>query len=197
MGLSSGQRRSLRVELFREVTERLHDPRDRALLSWLGQALSALDAPEPEVKRSRAWFGPPDPMVETLVSLIDGSRRTLAAAVFTITDDRVSEALIRAHRRGVAVRILTDGDKTRDPGSDARRLQNAGIPLAMDRSEHHFHHKFAVFDAAALLNGSYNWTRGADRSNRENFLLTFEVALVRAYQEAFEEMWADLYGGGA
>ena len=30
----------------------------------------------------------------------------------------------------------------------------------------------SVLDGTALLNGSYNWTRGADQNNRENFLLT-------------------------
>ena len=29
------------------------------------------------------------------------------------------------------------------------------------RRDGHMHHKFAIFDGERLINGSYNWTRGA------------------------------------
>ena len=40
--------------------------------------------------------------------------------------------------------------------------------------------------------GSYNWTRGADRDNRENFLVSEEPPLVARYQHAFERLWGEL-----
>jgi len=193
---SEHDREVLEARLFEEVGERMRDPRDRGLLHALrvvvGQLRRRRSGAAAARKPTRVWFGPEEPMAETLCTLIRSTRETLDVAVFTITDDRVSQALMEAHRRGVRVRILTDDDKSEDRGSDVDRLDRAGLPVAMDRSPHHFHHKFAVFDGAAVLTGSYNWTRGAARSNRENFMLTYEPEAVTAYAANFERLWGEL-----
>lgn len=191
---SEHELRALRHDALVLAGEQLHDPRDREVLGWLDEVLSLLDpAPESrEVPRPRVLFGPEDPMVETLVSLIDGARQTLDVAVFTITDDRVRDALLRAHQRGVALRILSDADKAHDSGSDIYALRRAGVALRQDGSHGHFHHKFAVFDGKLAITGSYNWTRGADRDNRENFLVTWDAEVVRAYSQGFARMWEEL-----
>ena len=109
--------------------------------------------------------------------------------VFTITDDRLTSAILEAHHRGVRIRIITDDDKAADLGSDAAQFLNAGIALRTDRSRYHMHHKFAVFDGTLLLNGSYNWTRGAAENNEENFIITSDRRLVEEFSAAFEKLW--------
>ncbi len=193
-GFSAHELRALRHDALVLAGEQLHDAEDREILGWLDEVLSLLD-PEPEgreVPRPRVLFGPEDPMVETLVSLIDGVKKTLDVAVFTITDDRVRDALLRAHNRRVRIRVLSDAAKAHDSGSDVYALRRAGVEVRLDDSDDHFHHKFAVFDGERTVTGSYNWTRGADRNNRENILVTWEVEVVRAYAEGFERMWGEL-----
>jgi len=68
-------------------------------------------------------------------------------------------------------------------------LRNAGIPVRVDLSECYMHHKFAVFDRAVLLSGSYNWTRTAAERNSENVLVTDEPVLVKAFVNTFEGLW--------
>jgi phosphatidylserine/phosphatidylglycerophosphate/cardiolipin synthase-like enzyme len=109
--------------------------------------------------------------------------------VFTITDDELTDAVLDAHRRGVKVRVITDNDKANDLGSDVDRLARAGVPVRMDRTEHHMHHKFAVFDGHTVATGSYNWTRSAATHNRENVAVTNDPKLVRAYAEGFDGLW--------
>ena len=189
---SANVRDALAHDVIEHIAMRTTDPREAARLRWLGDTLRVLlGAPTSETS-SRAWFGPEDPMVETLEAAVRAVHTRIDVAVFTITDDRLTEALIDQHRRGVAVRILTDNDKSHDRGSDAHRLERAGVPVRYDRSEHHFHHKFALLDGERLINGSYNWTRGADGSNRENFCITNDAILVRSYAEAFDRMWTEL-----
>ena len=88
--------------------------------------------------------------------------------------------------------MLSDDDKSLDLGSDIERLAASGVPVAVDRSPHHMHHKFALFDGARLLTGSYNWTRSGDRYNHVNLMLTTDPRLVGKYVKAFEEMWVEL-----
>ena len=54
------------------------------------------------------------------------------------------------------------------------------------------HHKFAIADAARLLNGSFNWTRSASRVNEENVMVTSEPAAVAAFRAEFERLWTSL-----
>ena len=51
------------------------------------------------------------------------------------------------------------------------------------------HHKFAVIDGSRLLNGSYNWTRGAAEVNFENVVDAAEAGLVAAFAAEFERLW--------
>ena len=76
------------------------------------------------------------------------------------------------------LRIITDNEKAYDAGSDVTRFQDAKIPLRVDDTPFHMHHKFAVFDREILLTGSYNWTRSAARYNEENLIVTEDPRLV-------------------
>lgn len=193
--LSMSSLHALRSDIFDRVAGQ--GTCDARTVHWLEQVVQILERPKPEDRAkptvsSEAWFGPEDPMVEQLESMIEGARISIDLAVFTLTDDRLKRALIRAHARGVRVRILSDNDKAYDRGSDIHALTDAGLAVHVDRSPYHFHHKFAIFDAQYLVCGSYNWTRGADQKNRENFLRTGDTKLVHAYEDAFHRMWLEL-----
>jgi cardiolipin hydrolase len=190
--LSEAERNRLQAGLFDLAAQAMHDPRDRQPMRWIEACLGALRGvaqPEREQVASRAWFGPEDPLAKLLASQLEAARERIDAAVYTITDDTIAEALRRAHERGVRVRILSDDEKTGDPGSDIWRLQRAGLAVRTDQSPTLMHHKFAVIDEHTLLNGSYNWTRSGASENQENFLVTGDPALVHAYSQAFERLW--------
>lgn len=194
--LDDGGRALVSAALFEAATEKLHDPRDRPVLAWLEGCLKAIQPRNPGEARAehRAWFGPEDPLADVVAAQVRGARHALDAAVFTITDDRIHDALLDAWRRGVRVRVISDVAKAEEPGSDVYRLQRAGVPVVTDRSPAWFHHKFAVVDDRILLTGSYNWTRSGATENRENLLLTTEPALVRAYARAFDRLWREFAG---
>ena len=88
------------------------------------------------------------------------------------------------------MRIISDDDKSNDRGSDVDRLAEAGVPVRVDRTQYHMHHKFAVFDERLLLTGSYNWTRGAAEHNEENFIITSEQHFVHSFSNLFGKLWS-------
>lgn len=161
-----------------------------ALLKWLEQVVRTLDATSdlPETLSS-AYFSPGDACMQRLRGLCTGARQTLDICVFTISDDRLTQVILEAHTRGVAVRIISDNDKQYDAGSDIRRLHEAGIRVHVDPSQYHMHNKFALFDGRQLANGSFNWTRTATEYNDENLVVTNDRNLVRSFAQEFEEMW--------
>lgn len=161
------------------------------IVEWLEELVkvfqpSAVDGKE---DLAEAWFSPHSDCPQRIRSLLAQAKRTVDICVFTITDDQLTSAVLDAHRRGVRIRIITDDDKSADLGSDAERFLQVGIELRIDRSPYHMHHKFAVFDDAVLLNGSYNWTRGAAANNEENFIVTSNSRLVALFSKTFEGLW--------
>lgn len=163
------------------------------VLEWLEDVVKILTPrPEAPTLRAEVQFSPGPGCLNAITRCLEEAQKSVDICVFTVTDDRLAAAILDAHRRGVAVRLLTDDDKSFDRGSDIERLEAAGVPVRTDRSEHHMHHKFALFDRALLITGSYNWTRSAARHNRENLLVSDDPRLVAPYLRRFDEDWDGL-----
>ena len=183
----------LRHQAFEIARGELLTADAKDVLQWLESVVKVLlPKSETAVPDSRVFFSPGDDCLRRIVGLLTFAQSKVDICVFTITDDRISDAILEAHRRKVQLRIITDNDKSADRGSDISRLQQRGVPVRVDESEYHMHHKFAVFDAKTTLTGSYNWTRSAARHNEENLLVTTDPSVVRAYANAFEELWRKL-----
>jgi phosphatidylserine/phosphatidylglycerophosphate/cardiolipin synthase-like enzyme len=165
------------------------------VLDWLEEVVKvfcrpAASSPAPP-EPSGAYFSPGSTCVQEVLRQFNLARQACDVCVFTITDDRITDAILRAHARGLAVRVLTDDEKSHDLGSDIDRLRAAGVPCRMDVGNMaHMHHKFALFDARRLMTGSFNWTRSASEQNEENLIVTADPVLVRAFGERFERLWS-------
>jgi cardiolipin hydrolase len=186
--------RQLRNRAFELVRARIADGDTLALLKWLEGIVRALDVGRVPVGvvRTEAFFSPGPGCLGLIQRQLRGARQRLDLCVFTISDDRIAQEILAAHRRGVVVRLLTDNEKESDAGSDIAQLRSAGIATAVDRSAAHMHHKFAIVDGAWLLNGSYNWTRSACEFNEENLVVSNDPVLVGQFAAQFERMWKAL-----
>lgn len=191
----AGQRLSFCRESFALARERLADPASHELLAWLEDVVRAAWHQPPQANSAdavEAHFSPGEDCPRRIVQLFQRAKHTADVCVFTITDNRLADAIIAAHRRGIGIRVVTDNEKVNDEGSDIPRLRDAGIEVRVDRSEFHMHHKFAIFDDCPLLTGSFNWTRGAAERNEENFIITSDPRLIRLFAQRFERLWDKL-----
>lgn len=181
-----------RHHAFAIARDRLRGSDNALVLDWLEEVTKALvhaENPRSTAPVMEAHFSPGDACVRRLISLCGSTRRCADVCVFTITDDRLAEALLAAHHRGVRVRVIADDEKSYDPGSDVFDLAKAGIAVRIDQSAHHMHHKFAIFDGALLASGSYNWTRSAANYNEENLVVSDDPRLLSPFQRRFDELW--------
>lgn len=183
----------------------------RQTLGWLRHLADLVDAtplaarPKPSakaVKRAKAeaardegdtaaYFSPGSDCLDAILREFERAKERADVCVFTITDDRIRDAMLAARRRGVEIRVITDNDKSMDEGSDVEPLRRAGVEVRVDETEAHMHHKFAVFDGQRLLTGSYNWTRSAARYNQENVVITDDASLVSSFTREFERLWTE------
>jgi len=78
-----------------------------------------------------------------------------------------------------------------DEGSDIEELSLHGIPVRVDESENHMHHKFMVADDEITITGSYNWTRSAERYNQENIVWVKDPMFAKPFNQEFEKLWEE------
>jgi phosphatidylserine/phosphatidylglycerophosphate/cardiolipin synthase-like enzyme len=191
LDMSPQDRAFVRNRAFAVAEAGLTTADDRAVVEWLRDVVKLLasDAADERPTRSAAFFSPGEDCLDELLRQLRHARASIDICVFTITDDRLTDEIVAAHGRGVAVRVISDDAKAEDRGSDVVDLARHGVPLRVDGAEAHMHHKFAVFDATTLVTGSFNWTRSATRENQENLLVTDEPRLVRRFSAEFERLW--------
>ena len=190
--LDAGRIRFLRNRAFDIARESMLASPGETLevLRWLEQVVKTLDvANESAEVVSSAYFSPGDTCLRRLSDLMRGCSTTLDICVFTIADDRLTDAILDCHARGVQVRVVSDNDKQYDSGSDIERLRTHGVPVRLDDAPSHMHHKFALFDGRVLANGSFNWTRSATHNNDENLVVTDDANLMRVFGLQFEKLW--------
>ena len=123
-----------------------------------------------------ALFSPEDNIQKTLVNTINNAKRNILVQAYLFTDERVGNALIAAHKRGVNVDILLDSDMAVG-GKNVLTLRffEVGIPVRLETQYENAHNKVMIFDHdsadAIVITGSYNYTYGAQNRNAENIVI--------------------------
>ncbi len=129
-----------------------------------------------------------------IVQSIDGARDTLEIAVPSFTDDLLGDAVVRAHRRGVDVRVILAGGREREVGSEYEKLLAVGVPVRLSDGSGTFGHRFAVIDRRIVLTGSYEWTDSSttarfDSLTRITCPTAAQAAPAAAFLAEFDRLW--------
>ena len=182
--------RNVRNQAFTLAREKIREGADTMqMMKWLEKVIKLISTSKSTEKvNSRAYFSPGDECRDAIVNLLNSAKQRVDICVFTISDDRITKAILAAYNRGVSVRVISDNDKANDRGSDVYRLKEQGVPVCMDTSPHHMHHKFAVVDQR-LINGSFNWTRSASDRNEENIVISDHQQLLGQFIAVFDDLW--------
>ena len=185
----------IRSKVFDMAMDRANSENYPAVLGWIEEMnkliISATKTTKEAIQES-IYYSPGEDCLDAILARIKSSRHKIKVCVFTISDNRISEELINAHKRGVVVKVITDNDKMFDKGSDVEWLEEKGIKVKIDLTDKHMHHKFAVFDNKYALTGSYNWTRSAEKYNHENVLITNSEKTVKSFSKAFDKLWEEM-----
>ncbi len=185
--LDQNQLGFLRSRIYELANEKINPTNYQFILEWVKTANGALIIPTTET--TEVFFSPGDTCRNVIIEHINRAIKQLQICVFTISDDSITKSLLAAHQRKVQIQLITDNDKSLDIGSDIKQLANTGIPVKMDNTPNHMHHKFMVADQKVLITGSYNWTLSAARYNHENILLTREAGAVESFVSEFDKLW--------
>ncbi len=128
-----------------------------------------------------------------LVAAIDSARQSVDVAIYSLSLQSVQDALLRAHQRGVTVRIVMESDNMER--TVPQRLIGAGIEIIGDRREGLMHNKFVVIDRSEVWLGSTNFTSSGVYDDNNNLIRIRSTKIAENYTVEFEEMFVDDFFG--
>lgn len=141
---------------------------------------------DPTAPGADSYRGGPD---EALAAAIDEARLSVDVAIYSLNLWSVRDALLRAYRRGVAVRMVTESDNMDSP--EIQSLILTGIPVLGDRRQGLMHHKFIIIDRSQVWTGSMNYTAGSAYRDNNNLVCIRSTAVAEDYQREFDEMFIE------
>jgi cardiolipin hydrolase len=110
------------------------------------------------------------------------AEKTMDVCVFAFTNDRLRDAIMHAHSKGVKIRVISDDECSKFNGAEIYRLGIIGIPCTTDNNfRAHMHNKYVLIDSKILVTGSFNWTSQAVTMNQENLIVIYDTELVKSY----------------
>ena len=110
-------------------------------------------------------------MQRGVIPLIQSAKKTIDVSIFFLTHNSLSKELVKAHKRGVDVRVLLDATAASNGYSKHKYLRDHGIKLKVENWGGKMHMKSAVIDRKHIIVGSMNWTKAGETKNDENTII--------------------------
>lgn len=132
---------------------------------------------------------------KAIVAELKAAKKSIDVACFLLTSTQLSDELVAAKKRGVAVRVLLDGNQDKTVAlSKGKDLAAGGADVKVIATKSgaqspKFHHKFAVVDASVVVTGSFNWTVTGDEDNYENVVVLRDAAVAQAFSREFDSIF--------
>lgn len=136
----------------------------------------------------------PDDSIEPLLSAIGSAAKSLRVKMFSLSDPRLLDALLKAHKRKVKIRVLLN------PARHSGELQNRGSRNALREGGIDVlnanpaftvtHEKSMVVDESSAWVGSMNWDAENFESARDFAVLSTEPEEVAEVIDCFEADWS-------
>jgi len=167
------------------------------------QKVAPADTPTTDTGTVRVYFTRPDQppdqpgdIAHAVVGYVDATERTLDVCAFELDNRVITDSLVRAVRRGVRVRLVTESNYIEESGVKA--LQAVGVPVVDDRRDGALmHNKFMVFDRKAVWTGSMNFTENCAYRNNNNGIYIEDSRLAENYSTKFAWMFEQRKFGAA
>ncbi|MGK5093476.1 phospholipase D-like domain-containing protein [Deltaproteobacteria bacterium TL4] len=124
---------------------------------------------------------------EILAERIVNAKQSVDVAIYGLSLNSITDALIESHLKGVQVRVFGESDNL--SWDQFQLLQQAGIPLKGDERSSLMHNKFTIIDGQEVWTGSMNYTAYGVYRNDNNLIQLISEKMAKNYQVEFDELW--------
>jgi hypothetical protein len=132
--------------------------------------------------------------------LYDAETTRIDAMMYKVTESTHADALIRAVKRGVPVRLIVEPSRYRSRDNvwqayHVDRMHAAGVTIR-DRAHQGWTHQKTtlLYSQGLTIFGSSNWTTASNASQYEHNYFTTKPGFFAWFQQVFARKWANLTG---
>ncbi len=126
---------------------------------------------------------------EFISERIDAANVTVDAAVYGFNKQNIVDALVRAHYRGVRVRLVADAGEYARGAHGYATMEEHKVPIQTGNQFHIMHDKFFILDDRFVFVGTGNISRSEFVFNNNNWLWFDSMPLATAFTEEFNQMF--------
>ena len=145
----------------------------------LNQEVARADTVLP--KNVKLCFTPPSGCSAVIEDQISKAVSSIYVQAYGMTSPTIVDSLIKAHEKGVEVRVLLDKSNLQDKWSKRSLLIEAGVEVGIDKVSGIAHNKVIIIDKETVITGSFNFTRAADKRNAENVIIITDKSVANEY----------------
>jgi phosphatidylserine/phosphatidylglycerophosphate/cardiolipin synthase-like enzyme len=153
------------------------------------------------IRVSKVLFSPKGGISKELVRLTQAAAQEISVAAYAFSSKYLGNALVKAIKRGVKVRLILDMENAWKSYSIDEWLIENGIDVRFIKLKRGcMHHKILIVDRIHLMTGSYNFTNDSEFRNHEAAIFTDDGNLIASFFAEFERLWSlavpfTVYGG--
>lgn len=135
-------------------------------------------------------FSPKGSSQEIILDAIEEAQEEILVAAYSFTSKPISEALVKAHKKGIKVMVVADHKGNQSKYTAVTYVANQGVPTRLNSKYAIMHHKYMVIDKKHLQVGSFNYSAAAFNKNAENVLYLRNVPQVaHPYINEWKRLW--------
>uniref|UniRef100_A0A8D8X888 Mitochondrial cardiolipin hydrolase n=1 Tax=Cacopsylla melanoneura TaxID=428564 RepID=A0A8D8X888_9HEMI len=131
----------------------------------------------------------PASKIRKMVSYIDAAETSIDMCLYLMTNKTLGDSIFRAYKRGVKLRIISDGDMAFASGSQFVRLLDQNIPVYLTGPPYIMHEKYLILDSTIVMEGSMNFTTQACSGNYEHVVISGAPGVVNAFRNHFDTLY--------
>ncbi|WP_241576724.1 phospholipase D family protein [Rosenbergiella collisarenosi] len=137
-------------------------------------------------------FSPEGTAKSVVLRAIGSAQSSIHMMAYSFTAPDIMRELVKAHQRGVDIKIVVDekGNTAKNSIAAMNYIVNNGISLKVDSDFKIQHDKVIIVDGKTVELGSFNFTVSAERYNSENALVIYDnTELANVYDKHWLDRW--------
>lgn len=136
------------------------------------------------------YFSPKSKTYDNAIKeLVQDAKEYIYIPIFYLTHKDLSNELIKAHKRGVEIKIILDASAARNKYSMHKILREKGIKVKVENFGGKMHAKSMIIDDEYFISGSMNLTIAGNIRNDENTIIVKNEDLAKQYKSYFLVLW--------